>query len=1515
MTGYFVMLYIGSNASRYKLDDLIHRSFNGYLDRDISCTEQKLYFPIAKDDDGYYLKPDYRSWNFRINGGEPVSVENRRICINHGDYLSADRQGFGYAALFLAEDDHSFSSCLYTTKFLSPVLIGRGDDVNIVIRSSDSVSRKHAVIQRDASGVCIEDISGKTGVYVNGARVSRKKLVNGDEISIGGIAIVFTANGLVVPSFVEVRKLQKADAISTFAAKDGNGQTSNEYIRTPRIYKSLEEGTIEIDPPTSPNKEKKVPFLLSIGPSLTMAMAMMGSVGVSLSNALQGGNISSVITGGLMAASMLTGAVLWPKLLRNYNEKQRTSEEQHRQSRYLSYIADIERDISRLYERNTRVWSDSLYPSPKNLLGMAKNHDRRIWERTPDDTDFLSVRLGVGDRPFEVDIRSPKQGFTLDDDEIAGKASDLAEKYKTLKNVPTTLSLIDKRTVGVIGDTHDVAKSILFSLAFFHASDEVKIVMVYNRFQETLYGLTSALPHTWSNDKAKRYAATTRAEAHALFSMLEEEIQKREAQLNRDEKRVPHYVVLVFDPSLLEEVAFKRYLLDYDNNIGVSAIFFGERFNAIPKECSAVVQKEESYCGIYFKNENNNRFMRYTPDKISDDDYSTFISSVAHINIKESGKAVRIPDRVSFLDSYQVGNIFELDILNRWNTNASDKSLAAIIGVRAGNEAFLLDIHEKYHGCHGLVAGTTGSGKSEFLQAYILSMMINFSPNEVNFVLIDFKGGDMARPFLDAPHLAATISNLSENILYRALVSLEAEVKSRQRVMNQAANELDVDKLDINSYHKYFKEKRIHTPLPHLIIVIDEFAQLKSQNPEFMSKLIDIAQVGRSLGIHLILATQKPSGVVDPQIWSNSRFKVCLKVTDKQDSMDMINHPEAAMIKLPGRAYVQVGYDEVFEQIQSGYSGADYIAKEKYVDDESVTVSLINAPGERLRSVKDVPASMSGVRKTQLEKTIEEICMLGEKQGLRSRKLWLAPLDEALTYEACDEQYKSFSHEKWDAVLPGKAVCGKLDLPEKQMQIPYSIDFLSEGHLAVYGSGGFGTSTFIQTLAYSMALRYSPEWFSVVVMDFDGGSLINLSNMPHCIGYALGDNESAIEQVLNHIQSVISKRRALFAKYNCANYESYIASSGQKLPVLLMILDNYAVFRESMYKKEERLIRLIAAAKACGVYAVISGNSKSAIYYRVMDHIANRIVFTMNDSGSYRDILNVRTPVKPDGIKGRALALHEGKPVEVQIAAPFDAVNEAERSKCIARVFMQMKKAYGGSVEKIEFDDGEEERDESPAPVVSRADRLSPMPPVSAMDKPLMIGTSNQTGMACGFETAGCQRIFIANPIKQDVFAPLVTAACETGSNVYVFSSKTVDLPQNAQYIKDADAFIGGLMTMDKELSGICIIDGFTDFFDIISDDSLEKLEKFLRKKQDGCWIAIDDMTRIRNGYRDTELFGHLVRANNGLVIGGGINNDIASMLHQQFNEIPVAIRAKTVSRNQGFAYIGTKGACVDLWS
>ena len=216
--------------------------------------------------------------------------------------------------------------------------------------------------------------------------------------------------------------------------------------------------------------------------------------------------------------------------------------------------------------------------------------------------------------------------------------------------------------------------------------------------------------------------------------------------------------------------------------------------------------------------------------------------------------------------------------MTRWRENNPTKTLQTPVGVNSEGELFNLDLHEKYHGPHGLVAGMTGSGKSEFIITYILSMAVNYHPDEVSFILIDYKGGGLAGAFENAdrciklPHLAGTITNLDGASIKRSLISIQSELRRRQSIFNDALRITNEGTMDIYKYQQLYRDKVVTEPLPHLFIISDEFAELKTQQPDFMDQLISAARIGRSLGIHLILATQKPSGVVDDQIWSNSKL-------------------------------------------------------------------------------------------------------------------------------------------------------------------------------------------------------------------------------------------------------------------------------------------------------------------------------------------------------------------------------------------------------------------------------------------------------------------------------------------------------------------------------------------------------------------------------------------------------------------------------------------------------------------
>ena len=265
----------------------------------------------------------------------------------------------------------------------------------------------------------------------------------------------------------------------------------------------------------------------------------------------------------------------------------------------------------------------------------------------------------------------------------------------------------------------------------------------------------------------------------------------------------------------------------------------------------------------------------------------------------------------------------------------------------------------------------TGSGKSEFIMTYILSLAVNYHPYEVAFVLIDYKGGGMAKTFEILPHTAGIITNLDRAAINRSLISIQSELRRRQAIFAEASKESGISNIDIYKYQKMYREGTVTEPLQHLFIISDEFAELKTQRPEFMTQLVSAARIGRSLGVHLILATQKPSGVVDDQIWSNAKFKACLKVQDKADSMDMLKRPEAAELQDTGRFYLQVGYNELFKMGQSAWSGAPYYPADKVEQQVDDSVDVIDNTGRVIQSAKmERQKSVVKPKKHRLQKNI-----------------------------------------------------------------------------------------------------------------------------------------------------------------------------------------------------------------------------------------------------------------------------------------------------------------------------------------------------------------------------------------------------------------------------------------------------------------------------------------------------------------------------------------------------------------
>ena len=587
-----------------------------------------------------------------------------------------------------------------------------------------------------------------------------------------------------------------------------------------------------------------------------------------------------------------------------------------------------------------------------------------------------------------------------------------------------------------------------------------------------------------------------------------------------------------------------------------------------------------------------------------------------------------------------------------------------------------LNLHEKAHGPHGLIAGTTGSGKSETIQSYILSLAVNFHPHDVAFLLIDYKGGGMANLFKNLPHLLGTITNLDGAQSMRALASINAEIHRRERLFR----EFEVN--HINQYQKKFKNGEATEPLPHLFLISDEFAELKVNQPDFIKELVSIARVGRSLGVHLILATQKPSGVVDDQIWSNSRFKLALKVADRTDSMEMLKTPDAAEITQTGRAYLQVGNNEVYELFQSAWSGADYQPDKDEMGIEDHTIYLINDLGQYevlnqdlsgldlAEDIKEVP--------TELEAIVSQIQLLTESQQIPPvPQPWLPPLNERMTLQELEPIQPQ---EAWEQKKPVSVLLGMADIPQAQKQEPVSVNLSKDGHILLYGSPGTGKTTFLQSAAMDLARKFSPKDVTLYLMDFGTNGLAPLGQLPQVADTLLLDQTEKIAKFVRIMERELNRRKKLLSDYGVGTLELYRQASGQQEPAIVILLDSYESMKEEAYEAElfKLLVRISREGLSIGVHLLVTAGRQSNLRAQFYANFKHQLSLPQNDVGEVRLIVgSTLLAATMEDIKGRALMKRDEVDV-IQLALPVAGANDAQVLNNLRQEVASLQEAWTG---------------------------------------------------------------------------------------------------------------------------------------------------------------------------------------------------------------------------------------------
>ena len=521
-----------------------------------------------------------------------------------------------------------------------------------------------------------------------------------------------------------------------------------------------------------------------------------------------------------------------------------------------------------------------------------------------------------------------------------------------------------------------------------------------------------------------------------------------------------------------------------------------------------------------------------------------------------------------------------------------------------------------------------------------------------------------------------TITNLDGAQSMRALASINAEIHRRERLFG----EFEVN--HINQYQKKFKNGEATEPLPHLFLISDEFAELKVNQPDFIKELVSIARVGRSLGVHLILATQKPSGVVDDQIWSNSRFKIALKVADRSDSNEMLHTPDAAEITQTGRAYLQVGNNEVYELFQSAWSGADYQPDKDDMGIEDHTIYLINELGqyeilnedlsglEDVDEIKEVP--------TELDAIVHHIQLLCEEQEIPPvPQPWLPPLKERITLDELEEVQPTVA---WGQEKPLSVLLGMADIPQAQKQEAVSINLSKDGHILLYGSPGTGKTTFLQTAGMDLARKFSPKALTMYLMDFGTNGLAPLSKLPQVADTMLLDQTEKISKFVRIMEKELNRRKKLLADYGVGTLELYRQASGQEEPAIVILLDSYEAFKEEAYEAElfKLLVRISREGLSIGVHLLVTAGRQTNLRAQLYSNFKHQLSLPQNEAGEVRAIVG-STPLAMtmEDIKGRALMKREEVDV-IQLALPVFGSNDTQVLNNLRQAVASLQEAWTG---------------------------------------------------------------------------------------------------------------------------------------------------------------------------------------------------------------------------------------------
>ena len=1026
-------------------------------------------------------------------------------------------------------------------------------------------------------------------------------------------------------------------------------------------------GTLAIQMPP----EKAEPA--SIGNVLMMVVPMLGSTGVMVFMAMQTESPRSMMMGGGMLVAML--GMVGFNIYRQFSQYRTRVKTQRRE--YLSYLAETRESVRKVAKKQ-RAYYNWVYPSPDALVTLAANGSR-LWSREGNTYDLLTFRYGSGTQPLGLIFERPPIDPMTEMDVVCLSAMErFIGVHDHTDNVGKFLYLGDFSHIEVVGDgesAYDEMRAIMMHLACFIDPSKLKIAVLCSADRLGDWEWVKWMPQARSSivRDAVGPGRMISTDPRELAEMIGPDVAMRGAYRPGDDMPEWPHLLLVCDGAEFPPNS------PFGSAVGVRGVTIMSRAREWTPMKSHTALRLVIHPSPDHKGEDVVDVV--TMDSLPEQAFADRLTAVqaeavarrmtpfaTQQNLEEAETPVGRSDESRQMDLMElvgIGDIRDFDPEKQWRRREGRERLAAPFAVTPEGRPVVLDIKESAQqgmGPHGLLIGATGSGKSEVLRTLVLALALTHSPEQLNLVLVDFKGGATFAGMSDLPHVSAMISNLESelSLVDRMQDALQGEMVRRQEVLRQAGNYANVSDYEADR----LAGKHEFPPLPALFIVLDEFTEMLMAKPEFGEVFIMIGRLGRSLSVHLLLASQKMDLGKARGLESHLSYRIALKTFTENDSREVLGIPDAAKLPpLPGSGYLKAGGDGLV-RFRASYVAAPPPARTLASIAEASTAGAPSAPIEILPFTVAPVITREALGEEEEVDQNQEIVLAGDEvwadmsemdiavakmkgKGYPAHQVWLPPLEVPDTFatlmpDLAPDPELGFISRAWRESGVLRVPLGTVDLPLEQRRETLVLDLSGAGgNFALVGGPQTGKSTALRTIVQALSLTYTPQEVQFYVMDFGGGTFAGFSGAPHVAGIATRDTEEVRTRMLAELAAILDDRERYFRQRGIDSMDTYRRGRAagrydDGYGDVFLVIDGWGALRSEFDGLDRTVTTMMSRGLSLGVHLIVSAARWMDIRSEAQDIFGSRL--ELHTASPKESIVNREGAARiPKGRPGRGI--------------------------------------------------------------------------------------------------------------------------------------------------------------------------------------------------------------------------------------------------------------------------------------